>query len=83
MIDGKPTATEFMRKEEIPSPRHQEQHQVIGWVLGSDGRLEMTHHEPYDDDVPESIIICDECGDVLEDHTALRNHLKIGLNGAD
>lgn len=41
----------------------------------------MIHHEPYDDDVSEEVVICDECGHeedrVIDIKTHLREHVEV------
>lgn len=77
-----PTATRYIPAGRVPSPQRHDDNHLVGYRLPTKwGAIEMTHHEPYDDDVSEEVVICDECGHeedrVIDIKTHLREHVEM------
>lgn len=72
-----PTATEFIPIDDVPGPNRTGKPMVRGLNLAAEGNgVEIAFHEPYDDDVPDHIYICDECGHAEDRESAIADHLR-------
>jgi hypothetical protein len=70
-----PTATEFVPADHDLTGPHDDRPMVRILQATGDGGLEVKAHEPYDDEAPNHVFVCDQCGHSESLETDMGFHL--------
>jgi len=71
-----PTATEFYPADD-PATGDDDRGMITSLQRVVDGKgIEQAYHEPYDDEVENRVVICDQCGQAEDSRKDMEFHLR-------